>query len=112
MGKLIKHRDARFREAVTDNGSSPKSWYCGISAIKDGLAYRGMQRYISSMPKRTPREKLFEWRITRIRATPALIGYVQAPDAEQAVKEAIARYWIDNPQEQARLAVQRVKEIG
>ena len=47
---------------------------------------------------------LFEWRITRIRATPArLIGYVQAPDAEQAVKEAIAQYGIDNPQEQARL---------
>jgi hypothetical protein len=43
--------------------------------------------------------KLFEWRITRIRATPArLIGYVKAPDAEQAVKEAIARYGIDNPQ--------------
>jgi hypothetical protein len=41
-----------------------------------------------------------------------LIGYVQAPDAEQAVKEAIARYGIDNPQEQARLAAQRVKEIG
>jgi hypothetical protein len=41
------------------------------------------------MPKRSPREKRFEWR-TRIRATPArLIGYVQAPDAEQAVKEAI-----------------------
>ena len=65
------------------------------------------------MPKRSPREKLFEWRITRIRATPArLIGYVQAPDAERAVKEAIARYGIDNPQEQARLAAQRVKEIG
>jgi hypothetical protein len=69
--------------------------------------------YISAMPKRTPRIKLFEWRITRIRATPArLIGYVQAADAEQAVKEAIARYGIDNPQEQARLAAQRVKEIG
>ena len=52
--------------------------------------------YISAMPQRTPRIKLFEWRITRIRATPArLIGYVQAPDAEQAVKEAIARYGID-----------------
>ena len=47
---------------------------------------------------------LFEWRISRIRATPArLIGYVQEPDAEQAVKEAIAQYGIDNPQEQARL---------
>ena len=31
-----------------------------------------------------------------------IIGYVQASDAEQAVKEAIARYGISNPQEQAR----------
>ena len=65
------------------------------------------------MPKRSPREKLFEWRVIHIKSTPArLIGYVQAPDAVQAVKEAIARYGIDNPQEQARLAAQRVKEIG
>ena len=35
-----------------------------------------------------------------------------APDAEQAVKEAIARYGISNPQQQVRLAAQRVKEIG
>jgi hypothetical protein len=65
------------------------------------------------MPKRSPREKLFEWRVIKILSTPArLIGYVQAADAEQAVKEAIARYGIDNPNEQARLAAQRVKEIG
>jgi hypothetical protein len=65
------------------------------------------------MPKRSPRSKLYEWRITRIRSTPArFIGYVQAPDAEQAVKEAIAQFGISNPQEQARLAAQRVKEIG
>jgi hypothetical protein len=64
-------------------------------------------------PSRSRRSKLYEWRITRIRSTPAvLIGYVQAPDAEQAVKEAIVRYGISNPQEQARLAAQRVKEIG
>jgi hypothetical protein len=64
------------------------------------------------MPKRSPREKLFEWS-SKIKSTPArLIGYVQAPDAEQAVKEAIAQYGISNPQEQARLAAQRVKEIG
>jgi hypothetical protein len=42
------------------------------------------------MPKRSPRAKLFEWRVIKIRSTPArLIGYVQAAD-EQAVKEAIA----------------------
>jgi hypothetical protein len=65
------------------------------------------------MPKRSPRSKLYEWRTTRIRSTPAvLIGYVQAPDAEQAVKEAIARYGISNPQQQARLAAQRVKEVS
>jgi hypothetical protein len=36
---------------------------------------------------------------------------VQAPDTAQAIKEAIARYGISNPQVQARLAAQRVKEI-
>jgi hypothetical protein len=77
------------------------------------LGFRSYLIYICCMPKRSPREKLFEWRVTRIRATPArLIGYVQAPDAEKAAKEAIAWYGIDNPQEQARLAAQRVKEIG
>jgi hypothetical protein len=36
------------------------------------------------------REKLFRWRITRIRSTPAVeVGTVEAPDAEQAIKEAI-----------------------
>ena len=56
--------------------------------------------------------KLFEWRITRIRVTPArLIGYVQAAGGEEVVKEAIVRYWISNPQQQARLTAQRVKEI-
>jgi hypothetical protein len=38
--------------------------------------------------------------------------YVQAPDAEQAVNEAIAKYEISNPNEQARLAAQRVKEFS
>ena len=56
--------------------------------------------------------KLYEWRITLIRATPAaFIGYVQAPDADQAIKEAIAKYEISNLV-QARLAAQRVKEIS
>jgi predicted chitinase len=64
------------------------------------------------MSKR-PREKLYEWRITRIRATPAaLVGHVEAPNAEQAVKAAIEKYEITNPHEQARLAAQRVKEAG
>jgi hypothetical protein len=65
------------------------------------------------MPKKSPREKLFEWRVTRIRSTPAiLVGYVQAPDdPEQAIREAIAKYEISSPVEQSRLAAVRVKEI-
>jgi hypothetical protein len=36
------------------------------------------------MPKRSPREKLFEWRVIKIKSTPAtLIGYFQAESAEQ-----------------------------
>jgi hypothetical protein len=66
---------------------------------------------VSAMSKRSPRSKMYEWRIIRIRSTPAaLIGYVQAPDADQAIEEAIAKYEI-KPHEQARLAAQRVKEI-
>jgi hypothetical protein len=41
----------------------------------------------------------------------ALIGHVQAPDAERAIIEAIAKYEISSPHEQARLAAQRVKEV-
>jgi hypothetical protein len=34
--------------------------------------------------------KLHRWRISRIRGTPAeFIGYVEAPDEEQAIKQAI-----------------------
>ena len=41
----------------------------------------------------------------------ALIGHVQAPDAERAIKEAITKYEISSPHEQARLAAKRVKEV-
>jgi hypothetical protein len=45
------------------------------------------------MVKRTPKsQKLYRWRITRIRASPAaLIGYVKAPNAEQAIRAAFAQ---------------------
>jgi hypothetical protein len=59
-----------------------------------------------------PDQKIYEWRITRIRATPAaLIGYVEAPDAEEAIKEAIRAFGITDPEQRKRLAAQRVKEI-
>jgi predicted chitinase len=65
------------------------------------------------MSKRPPRSRLFEWRITRIRSTPAaFVGYVKAPDAEQAIQAAISEYDITNPHQQARLAAQRAREIG
>jgi hypothetical protein len=45
-----------------------------------------------------PDQKIYEWRITRICATPAaLIGYVEASDAEEAIKEAIRACGITNP---------------
>jgi hypothetical protein len=72
-----------------------------------------MQPYIWLMSKRSPREKLFEWRVIRIKSTPAtMIGYYQAADAEQAIKQAIAECEITDPLTQARLAAQRVKEIN
>jgi hypothetical protein len=63
------------------------------------------------MPKR-PSKKMFEWWITRIRSTPAaLIGYVEAPDAEQAIKEAIRAFGVTDPEQQKRLAAVPVKAI-
>jgi len=65
------------------------------------------------MSKRSLHSKLYEWRITRIRGTPAsFIGYVEAPDAEQAIQAAIAKYEISSSREQARLAAQRAREVG
>jgi hypothetical protein len=38
---------------------------------------------------------MHRWRISRIRSTPAIeIGYVDAPDADQGVAEAIKQYGI------------------
>jgi hypothetical protein len=57
-------------------------------------------------------QKMYEWRITRIRSTPAaLIGYVEAPVAAQAIKEAIRAFGITDPEQQKRLAAVAVKEI-
>jgi hypothetical protein len=57
-----------------------------------------------------PREKLFRWRISRIRATPAVeIGTVEAPDADRAIEEAIKYYGITNQVHQERLVARRVK---
>ena len=63
------------------------------------------------MPKRSPREKLFEWRVIKIRSTPAaLVGYFTAANADD--KRAIVEREISDPLTQSRLAAQRVREIG
>jgi hypothetical protein len=63
------------------------------------------------MSKRpSPREKLFRWRISRIRSTPAVeIETVEAPDADSAIKEAIEHYQITNRVHQERLVARRLK---
>jgi hypothetical protein len=60
------------------------------------------------MQKRSPPSKLYRWRITRLKASPAaLIGYVEAPDQEQAIRTAIREFAITNPEHQKRLVAQR-----
>jgi hypothetical protein len=50
---------------------------------------------------------LRNWRISLIKSTPAaLVGYVDAPDAESAVKRAIEQFEIKDPQKQRRLIAQ------
>jgi hypothetical protein len=60
--------------------------------------------------KKSPPPKLSRWRISRLKATPAVeLGYLEAPDAEQAIKVAIERYGITNPMHQQKLVAQLVK---
>lgn len=41
----------------------------------------------------------YEWRITRIKSNPAAyVGRVYAPDAQTAIKRAIAEFEITNPE--------------
>jgi hypothetical protein len=50
-----------------------------------------------------------EWRITRIKGTPAAyVGRVTAPDAASAIKRAIVEFEITDPEHQKRLVAQRV----
>jgi len=50
------------------------------------------------------------WAISRIKGTPAVeIGWVDAPDAETAIKIAIERYSIKDREQQKRLVARRVR---
>ena len=57
-----------------------------------------------------PTTTMHTWAISRIEGTPAVeIGWVDAPDAETAIKEAIERYGITDREQQKRLVARRVK---
>jgi hypothetical protein len=83
------------------------------AGLRARLGFRGALTYICCMPKRSPRIKLYEWRVIKIRSTPAaLVGYFTAANADDAIKRAIIEHEISDPLTQSRLAAQRVREIG
>jgi hypothetical protein len=50
----------------------------------------------------------YRWAVYHITGTPAkLLGHVEAPDEESAIKQAIEEFGITNPQLQKRLLAQR-----
>jgi hypothetical protein len=59
-----------------------------------------------AMPSNKP-VVLRNWRISLIKSTPAaFVGYIDAPDAESAIKQAIEQFEIKDPQKQRRLIAQ------
>ena len=64
------------------------------------------------MAKKPPRTRTHTrtWAISRIKGTPAaVLGHVEAPDADGAIKEAIKKFEITDPVQQQRLAARPVK---
>jgi hypothetical protein len=50
------------------------------------------------------------WEVSRINGTPAaILGRINAPDAETAAKEWIEKFGITDPQQQQRLVARLVK---
>jgi hypothetical protein len=65
------------------------------------------------MAKKAKPESVPTWAISRIKSTPAVtLGHVEAPDAESAIREAIKRFGITDPEQQKRLAARRRFEQG
>jgi hypothetical protein len=59
------------------------------------------------MAKAKRTKRMYRWRISPIKATPAkLVGYVDAPDADAAIKEAIKEYEVKD-RDQKRLVALR-----
>jgi hypothetical protein len=62
---------------------------------------------------RSPKQTLYEWRIIRLKKSPAaLVGYVNAPDQEQAIKRAIEVFGISDPVRQSRLSAYKIREVA
>jgi hypothetical protein len=56
-----------------------------------------------------PKPKLHRWRISRILGMPVeFIGYVEAENEKQAIKQAIKQFGISDPKKQKWLVAQRV----
>jgi hypothetical protein len=59
------------------------------------------------MVKKPGPTKTHTWEITLIRERGKFLGYVQAPDADAAIKVAIEQFEITNPEQQRRLIARR-----
>jgi 1,2-phenylacetyl-CoA epoxidase PaaB subunit len=67
---------------------------------------------MSKRPSKRTSAPLYEWRIIRIKKTPAaLVGYVNAPDKEEAIKKAIESFGVRDPQQQSPLSAIKIKEV-
>jgi hypothetical protein len=92
-------RDDRRRRAAELEGTAP-------------AREPNRQAVAQSMSRQTPEpagpSKQYWWAIYHITGTPAkLLGHVEAPDEESALKQAIEEFGITNPQLQKRLLAQR-----
>jgi hypothetical protein len=61
------------------------------------------------MAEKKPSKKTPIWEIMPIRERGKFLGYAEARDAEAAIKEAIERFQITNPEQQKRLVARREK---
>jgi hypothetical protein len=56
-----------------------------------------------------PAQQLYEWRIIRLKKTPAaLLGY----DQGEAIRKAIESFGVTDPTQQSRLSAIKVKEVS
>ena len=67
----------------------------------------GVLRKVLGMPKKPMQKKVVEWKVYRLKGSPAaFIGIVYAPDEKAALKAAVKEFKI-TPEQQDRLLVRR-----